>query len=63
MHASIFSCSTAFLAWEMLAVLLLAMPSFMVAPCNGKDRTEGSGEGRVSGERAHGVNERPIETH
>lgn len=30
MQASIFSCSTAFLAWEMLAVLLLAMPSFMV---------------------------------
>lgn len=29
MQASIFSCSTAFLAWEMLAVLLLAMPSFM----------------------------------
>lgn len=30
MQASIFSCSTAFLAWEMLAVLLLAMPSFIV---------------------------------
>lgn len=30
MQASIFSCSTAFLAWEMLAVLLLAIPSFMV---------------------------------
>lgn len=30
MQASIFSCSTAFLAWEMLAVLLLAMPSFML---------------------------------
>lgn len=30
MQASIFSCSTAFLAWEMLAVLLLTMPSFMV---------------------------------
>ncbi|TNN62685.1 hypothetical protein EYF80_027126 [Liparis tanakae] len=30
LKASIFSCSTAFLAWEMLAVLLLAIPSFMV---------------------------------
>lgn len=30
MQASIFSCSTAFLAWEMLAVLLLAIPSFIV---------------------------------
>lgn len=30
MQASIFSCSTAFLAWEMLAVLLLAILSFMV---------------------------------
>lgn len=30
MQASIFSCSTAFLAWEMLAVLLLAMLSFML---------------------------------
>ena len=30
MQASIFSCSTAFLAWEMLAVLLLAIPSFMM---------------------------------
>lgn len=30
MPASIFSCSTAFLACEMLAVLLLDMPSFML---------------------------------
>jgi hypothetical protein len=30
MQASIFSCSTAFLAWEMLAVLLLDMPSFIL---------------------------------
>lgn len=31
MQASIFSCSTAFLAWEMLVVLLLDMPSFIPA--------------------------------
>lgn len=31
-QASIFSCSTAFLAWEMLVVLLLDMPSFIVWP-------------------------------
>lgn len=35
MQASIFSCSTAFLAWEMLVVLLLDMPSFIpVLPAN-----------------------------
>lgn len=32
MQASIFSCSTAFLAWEMLVVLLLDMPSFILRP-------------------------------
>lgn len=32
MQASIFSCSTAFLAWEMLVVLLLGMPSFILRP-------------------------------
>ena len=32
MQASIFSCSTAFRAWEMLAVLLLDMPSFILLP-------------------------------
>lgn len=32
MQASIFSCSTAFRAWEMLVVLLLDMPSFILLP-------------------------------
>lgn len=32
MQASIFSCSTALLAWEMLVVLLLDMPSFIPLP-------------------------------
>lgn len=32
MQASIFSCSTAFRAWEMLVVLLLDMPSFILRP-------------------------------
>lgn len=45
MQASIFSCSTAFLAWEMLAVLLLAMPSFMVLLWRQTDAREG---GRLS---------------
>lgn len=31
-QASIFSCSTAFLAWEMLVVLLLDMTSFILLP-------------------------------
>lgn len=44
MQASIFSCSTAFLAWEMLAVLLLAMPSFMVLLWRQTGAREGGGE-------------------
>lgn len=40
MHASIFSCSTAFLAWEMLVVLLLDTPSFILRPWN---RAQGLG--------------------
>lgn len=43
MHASIFSCSTAFLAWEMLAVLLLDMPSFILPPLLGGGVVTGPG--------------------
>lgn len=56
MQASIFSCSTAFLAWEMLAVLLLAMPSFIVLLLQQRQAQRGWGGG------GHGVNEHHIKS-
>lgn len=41
-QASIFSCSTAFLAWEMLVVLLLDMTSFILLPLKHQRERAGS---------------------
>lgn len=50
MQASIFSCSTAFRAWEMLVVLLLDTPSFILRPWNSERRHRGAAapEARLS---------------